>query len=156
MENVARLKELFLFQDIPDEGLKAVSEFLEPRKYNSGQVIYEENEKGGNLYIVKSGKLRVYRMGKNMSEVELATLTERDIFGEMSFLDESPHTANVAAMEDTEVAVISKDRFEELAIAHPRTAYLITKNLLMVIEAIVRKINTEYVSLMDYMYVFGK
>ena len=45
-------------------------------KYNSGQVVYGENEQGGNLYIVKSGKLRVYRMGKNMSEVELATLED--------------------------------------------------------------------------------
>lgn len=156
MENVAWLKELFLFKGVSDDGLAEVNDHLEPRRYNSGQLIYGENEKGGNLYIVKSGKLRVYRTGKNMSEVELATLTERDIFGEMSFLDESPHTANVAAMEDTEVVVISKDRFEELAIAHPRTAYLITKNLLIVIEEIVRKINAEYVSLMDYMYVFGK
>ncbi len=59
MENVVWLKELFLFQEIPDEGLKAVSKFIEPRKYNSGQVIYGENEKEGNLYIVKKGKLKV-------------------------------------------------------------------------------------------------
>ena len=38
-----------------------------------------------------------------------------EIFGEMSFLEESPHTANVAAMEETEIVVISKQRFEELA-----------------------------------------
>ena len=156
MENVAQLKELFLFQDVSDEGLKAACEYLEPAKYNSGQVVYGENEQGGNLYLVKSGKLRVYRLGKNMAEVDLAILKMGDIFGQMSFLDESPHTATVAAMENTELAVISKQRFEELAIAHPRTAYLITKNLLIVIESIVRKMNAEYVSLMDYMYVFGK
>jgi len=156
MANVAWLKGLFLFQGVDDEGLAAVNEYLEPRKYNSGQLIYEEQETGGDLYIVVSGKVRVYRVGKNMAEVELANLSENEIFGQMSFLDESPHTANVAAMEDTEVAVISKQRFEELAEVHPKTAYHITRNLLMVIEAIVRKMNAEYVSLMDYMYVFGK
>ena len=156
MANVAWLKGLFLFQGVDDEGLAAANEFLEPRKYNSGQVVFGENEKGGNLYIVVSGKLRVYRAGKNMSEVELATLKENEIFGEMSFLDESAHTANVAAMENTEVVVISKQRFEEMAEIHPKTAYHMTRNLLMVIEEIVRKMNAEYVSLMDYMYVFGK
>ncbi len=156
MENVEWLKKLFLFKGIAPQKLKEVSGLMESRKYHSGQVIYSEHDSGGCLYIIKSGKVRVYRKGKNMSDVELATLKAKDVFGEMSFLDESPHTANIAAVEDTELLVLSKDRFEELVESNPKLAYLITKNLLLVIESIIRKMNAEYVSLMEYMYVFGK
>ncbi len=150
------LKDVFLFRDVSEDGLKAVEGLLEARRYKAGQVIYRENEKGGSLYIIKSGRVRVYRTGKSMTEVELARLKEGDVFGEMSFLDESPHTATVAALDDTELLVLGRGKFEELVEYSPKTAYLITRNILLVIEAIIRKMNAEYVSLMEYMYVFGK
>lgn len=156
MDRIDWLKKVFLFQDISTEGLKAIDKLLETRRYRLGQVIYSEGERGGCLYLIMTGKVRVYRVGKDMSEVELAHLKERDIFGEMSFLDKSPHTASIAAVEDTEVLALDKARFEELAEYSPKLAYLITRNLLLVIESIIRRMNAEYVSLMEYMYVFGK
>jgi len=152
------LKEISIFRDVPEEGLSTLGGFLESRKYGPGEVVYTEKEKGGNLYIVRSGQLKVYRTPKaeNMSEVELARLGEKDIFGELSFLDESEHTANISAIEESEIYVLAKDRFEELAESKPRYAYLITRNLLLVIEAIIRKMNADYVSMMEYLYVFGK
>jgi len=117
-----------------------------------------EKEKGGSLYIVKSGKLRVFRTpkAKNMSVVELATLGDKDIFGEMSFLEEGIHTANISAMEESEIYVLARERFEGLVESDPKLAYLITRNLLLVIESIIRKMNADYVSMMEYLYIFGK
>ncbi len=156
MENIDWLKKIFLFKGIDREGLKTIMSLLEQRRYNAGQLIYSENEKGGSLFIIKSGRVRVYRTGKDMKAVELAELKEGDVFGEMTFLDESPHTANISAVDDTELLVLHKAKFEELAESNPKHAYIITKNLLLVIESIIRKMNAEYVSLMEYMYVFGK
>lgn len=156
MERVDWLKKVSIFKDISLEGLKSIDKLLDSRRYHSGQVIYSEGERGGSLYLIMRGKIRVYRTGKNMTEVELAHLKEGDVFGEMTFLDESPHTASIAAIEDTEVLVLDKARFEELVKYSPKLAYLITRNLLLLIESILRRMNAEYVSLMEYMYVFGK
>ncbi|MFQ5442255.1 MAG: cyclic nucleotide-binding domain-containing protein [Thermodesulfobacteriota bacterium] len=158
MKNADWLKEVSILKGVPGDGLKTISGLLEPRKYGSGEAVYGENENGGSLYIVKSGKLRVYRTPKaeNMSVVELATLKKNDIFGEMSFLEEHLHTANISAVEDSEIYVLEREKFEGLVETDPRLAYLITRNLLLVIESIIRKMNADYVSMMEYMYIFGK
>ena len=150
------LKEVSLFRDVPEDGLRTIEGLFEQRRYRPGEVIYREGERGGALYVIKKGGVRVYRTGKSMAEVELARLKEGDIFGEMSFLDESPHTATIAALEETEVLMLPKSRFEELVDHNPRIAYLIIRNMLLVIESIIRSMDAEYVSLMDYMYVYGK
>ena len=54
-----------------------INEYLEPEKVQRPvSLSMGSNEQGGSLYIIVSGKLRVYRTGKNMAEVELATLND--------------------------------------------------------------------------------
>jgi CRP/FNR family cyclic AMP-dependent transcriptional regulator len=156
VENIAWLKEVMLFKDIPEEDLEEISGLLEERKYDANVEIYEENSPGGSLYIIKKGKVKVIRKSDQGKEHGFAHLSEGDIFGELSFLQETPHTATIESVADCEVLVLDKQRFDGLAHTNPKVAYLITRNLLLILEAIVRKMNADYISLMEYIYVFGK
>jgi len=150
------LKKVEIFKGLSEKGLKAVHAYMEERGYPAGQTIYEEDQRGGNLYFIKSGKVRVFRRGRDVGEHELAIMGAGSIFGEMTFFDRGKHTANVATIEDVVIGVLKLGQFEVMAKKNPALAYLITKGLLLETQRIMRNMNAQYVALMEYMYIFGK
>jgi CRP-like cAMP-binding protein len=78
---------------------------LETKTYRAGAVIIKEEEVSRKMYIIRSGKVNVFKthMGK---KIPLATLGHGEIFGEMSFLDAKPRSATVQVLEDAEVMIL--------------------------------------------------
>lgn len=150
------LKKVGIFKGLSEKGLKAIHAYMEERRYPAGQTIYEEEQKGGNLYFIKSGKVKVFRRGRDVGEHELAIMGTGGIFGEMTFFDKGKHTANVATVEDAVIGVLDIKQFEAMAKKSPALAYLITRGLLLETQRIMRNMNAQYVALMEYMYIFGK
>ena len=62
-----------------------------------------EESEGKNLFFVIEGSVKVTRLSKDGREVILAMLNAGDFFGEMSLLDGESRSANVIALENTEV-----------------------------------------------------
>lgn len=133
-----------------------LSQYIEEKAYKAGQKLYEQDGEGGSLYFIKSGKVRVFRKGKAVKEHELATMGEGSVFGEMTFFDKGKHTASIAILDEAVVGLLSIEQFERMAKENSTLAYLVTKSLLFELQKIMRTMNKQYVSLMDYMHVFGK
>ena len=95
--------------------------FVKLKKYKKGELICREDTLGGEMYIIISGRARVYKMidGTN---IDLAWEEEGDFFGEISLLINCPRTASVVAAEDTEILVISKTSFIDKIVSDPRFA----------------------------------
>lgn len=84
----------------------------EIRKIQSGEMLFMEGDIGDEMFIVRSGMLRVMkREGSKM--VELARLGPGQMLGEMAVLGNYPRTATVIAVELSQVAVISRSFVEE-------------------------------------------
>jgi CRP-like cAMP-binding protein len=85
----------------------------EIRLYNDDQKIIEEGDSGDSIFIIKSGQARViaHIMGK---EIELATLSEGDVFGEVGFLTGRLRTASVISKGDLEVIELGRVLLEEI------------------------------------------
>jgi len=76
------------------------------RDYAAGQTIFREGDKGGELFVVKRGKVEI-RSGNRLLE----TLGENEIFGEMALIDDSPRSATVIAATDATVAPITEKQY---------------------------------------------
>jgi CRP-like cAMP-binding protein len=86
------------------------------RKYKPGQIIFSENSECDGMYIVDSGRVRVFKTiesAGSSKEVELCTLGPKAMFGEMAMIDESRRSASVQAVDDTICTVITKKIFED-------------------------------------------
>lgn len=81
--------------------------------YPEGSTVFAKGTAGEALYIVLSGKVRIYD-DLDGSEIEIAELGPGDFFGEMSLLLETMHTKHAQAKEDTELFVLMKDMFQRL------------------------------------------
>ena len=82
--------------------------------YEPGAVIIQQGTEPNAIYELLSGTASIW-----CDDVQVNTIAEDEIFGEMSFLTESPRSATVKAETFCEVQVTSKSDFEELVRARP-------------------------------------
>lgn len=121
------------------------NDLLERRSYSKGQIIFREGDMAGVAYLIQMGSVEVYRE-INEQKINLATLSQGEIIGEAALLD-SPNTrtANVAALEDTNVVVIRQDVFQQkLENSDPTiraVLNMLTKRMVQSNEAIVNHKN---------------
>ncbi|MCP4725093.1 MAG: cyclic nucleotide-binding domain-containing protein [bacterium] len=84
---------------------------LMEESFDAGDVIIREGEMGVMAYKIISGKVDVKKKCDD-NIVTLATLEEGSVFGEMSLIDEKPHSATVTALTDVECICITRAAFE--------------------------------------------
>ena len=71
------------------------------RRFKRGEALVEQGQKSNALYILLTGRARVMTSDSRGREVILATLDQGDYLGEMSIIDNEPHSATVRAEVQT-------------------------------------------------------
>ncbi|MFC1851354.1 Crp/Fnr family transcriptional regulator [candidate division CSSED10-310 bacterium] len=107
MDNKDFLKQVEIFRDLSEDELFEVSRSLSEMKAPTGTVIIEERTPGDSLYIIKKGRVMIEKEAGERKAL-LAELTPPLFFGEMSLIDDYPHSAKVTAVEDSELLLINR------------------------------------------------
>ena len=92
------------------------------KDYKDGDIIFEENSAGREMYIILTGKAIVIKERGDV-ETTLATLEEGDFFGEMSLFDNSPRSATVKALGDVKLLEINQKNFLKKISRDPSLAF---------------------------------
>lgn len=100
------LKKIPIFKNLPEDRFQSLSRALELVSFQDGQIIFEQNQIGDSLFIIKSGKVDVIRNGAN-----IRTITKLDYFGERSILNNETRTATVVARGNVECWVLGQEGF---------------------------------------------
>ncbi len=81
--------------------------------FDKGEKVFEEGDLGTEMYIIKSGRVRVEKdIGGETKE--LAVFGKGDFFGEMSLLENEPRSATIVCLEDCKLVKINKAMFDEM------------------------------------------
>ena len=129
MKKIKLLQSVELFWDLKDEELGYISEKMVARKYEPGNYIFLEESDGEQCFFVVKGSVKVTRLSKDGREVILAMLNQGDFFGEMSLLDGKSRSANVIALEKTEVLTLNRKDFLIVLHEYPKIAIQLLKEL---------------------------
>lgn len=154
------LAAISLFKDLSPEALEKMSTLLENVNFKTGETVFHEHEKGNALYVVHSGRVRIWVHDEDSKDVTLAELEPGDFFGEMSVLDGGERSANATVSADALLHRLSRDDFQEFLLAHPQAALEVIRGItarlrqtnLLVSQRISRNINEE----MDDRLTFGQ
>jgi CRP-like cAMP-binding protein len=111
-----------LFAALDDITLDALLKLATPRHVKARQTVCHKGEQGDEMYIIMHGKLKVSSSSDDGREAILAILEDGDVSGEMSIIDGHPRSANVVAVQDTDVLVIHRRQFLPFLEAHPKAA----------------------------------
>lgn len=79
---------------------------LNIRTLKKGDVLFEEGSQGKELFIIKEGRVGVYKDTPD-GRVELAQVETGGLIGEMSLLDNLPRSATVLALEDSKALIVN-------------------------------------------------
>jgi len=97
--------------------------------YQKSDVIFEENSVGNEMYVIRSGKVKLVLGGQGQG-VEVGTLEPGEYFGEMALIDSSPRSATAISVEDnTELEVLNRDGFLQMLRDHPEFGLDIMREL---------------------------
>lgn len=94
------------------------------RKLSPGEVLFREGEKGGEMYLIRSGKLKLTR-GEEDQEKLVAILKDGDFFGESALIDETPREFTATALEETSLVVIDREAFHTRIAENPLIHHII-------------------------------
>ncbi|MBI1811075.1 MAG: YihY family inner membrane protein [Nitrospirae bacterium] len=95
------------------------------RDYKAGEIIFEEGEKGSEMFYILSGSVRLIK-----KEQTLRIMRKGEYFGEMALLIGTSRTTSARAEEDnTSLAVITPENFEMLLREEPKIAISFLKEL---------------------------
>jgi CRP/FNR family transcriptional regulator, cyclic AMP receptor protein len=136
MSVVTVLKQADIFFELTNTQLELVSSICAERHFQAGDVIFEENTPGDELYVIASGEVNIVvdpaLIGKDASigSVPIATLRRGQSFGEVSLVDEGLRSAGArCAKEDTHLIVIPRDKLMLLCDTYPQLGYRLMRNL---------------------------
>jgi CRP/FNR family transcriptional regulator, cyclic AMP receptor protein len=84
---------------------------IKKKFFRAGDAVFSEGDPGDMAYLVETGSIGISKVIEG-EEVDLATMVEGELFGEMAILDGSPRMANAHALVDTVVITLPSDIFE--------------------------------------------
>jgi CRP/FNR family cyclic AMP-dependent transcriptional regulator len=110
--STALLRNVPLLSVLNQDELALLSRVVSRRSYARGSLILGAGDPTDSLYVLISGRIKVFMSDMEGKEVILAILGPNEFVGEMGLIDNSPRSANVVALEPCEVVCISKPDFK--------------------------------------------
>ena len=107
-----------LFASLPPAALADLSRHAQIHTYPVGSTIFEEDDHGDCLHVLRSGAVKVIRPSHD-EDVVLDVLGPGKVFGELAVLNSAPRTATLVAVADTTTVVVDKGAIEHVLTRHP-------------------------------------
>lgn len=109
-----KLKQTFIFSEFTDAELQSVTSFVSERLFKKGTTVFHEGQPGVAFYIVKSGRVKVFKLAEDGRELILGIFGDGALFGDVPVFDGGPYPAGAATLVDTRVYSINREDFERL------------------------------------------
>lgn len=83
-------------------------------KYRRKQVVFSEGNRPSCLYYVQKGKIKTYKTNEDGKQLVVGLYNEGDFLGHIALLEDTNYKESAEAMEETILAIIPRDDFEEI------------------------------------------
>ena len=98
------------------------------KSFKKGQTIISEQEPTTDVYLVLSGLVEVSLLTENGRLTTLRQMGAGDMLGELSALDGQPRSANIVALADTNVAILSARQFIDILATEPEAGLWLARH----------------------------
>lgn len=151
LSNLDLIRRVPLFSMLTTDQAQVIADGVIKRRFRRGEIIVEQGRKSDALFILLSGRARVITSDSRGREVILAVLEAGDYLGEMSLIDNEPHSATVRAEVQTDVLVLGRSEFAACLPENSSLSYAILRGLVSRLRNADRQI--ESLALLD---VYGR
>jgi small-conductance mechanosensitive channel/CRP-like cAMP-binding protein len=115
---IERLSAVDIFAPLSVQETAMLAQSAVRHVFAPGETVIRAGEEGSSMFVVHNGRVRV-QVTENGRSRSIATLNEGDFFGEMALFTGEPRTANVVAVEETEVLEIGHAAMKQVFDTNP-------------------------------------
>ncbi len=137
------IRQLKIFEQRTQETLAALEGATEVRTFKAGQKIFSRGDASDELYFVRKGSVRIMMPLTGSLGHHLATFGRGDFFGELSFLDRAPRSADAVAHTDVELYVLGRERFDKLREEHRMLGFNLMEGIASAVATRLRRTDVE-------------
>jgi CRP-like cAMP-binding protein len=116
------LRKTSLFASLSDKEMEALAERTSNMRFERGALLFSEGDSCTGLFLVASGKIRIFKLSAAGREQVLAVEGPGSSFAELPVFDGGNYPASASALEDAEVLFISRKDFQNFCREHPDVA----------------------------------
>lgn len=98
-----------LFEHLTAADRRGLAEVIDQRALAAGATLFNAGEPGDSLFVVQSGEVELYIKDTAGQKIVLTNVTQGEIFGELSLLDQGARTATAVALMNTELLELDRD-----------------------------------------------
>src|SRR6266849_5221037 len=103
-----------IFCDLEPAAMAAFERQTEMRTCRKGQILYSQEDRAEVLFLLKRGRVQLYRLTPSGKRLDLAVIEPGAFFGEMPLVGESLRHTFAEAVEDSLICVMSRADIEGL------------------------------------------
>ncbi len=120
---VGYLSSIQVFRDLTPEDLAMMDKQTTMSTCQSGKIFYMPEDSGEVLFLLKKGRVQLYRIAPNGKKLVVATLGPGAIFGEMSLVGQGMHNTFAESIDECLLCVMSRSDVERLVREKPEVAF---------------------------------
>jgi len=140
MEKIDILRRTDIFYDLTSAQLEMLASICEERVVKLGDIIFEENNPGEEMFIIARGAVEILvdpsivggpgAKKRGSMPVTIATLRSGQTFGEIVLVDQGLRTASARCAEtETQLLTIQRNKFMKLCDTYPEMGYRVMRNI---------------------------
>ncbi|WP_372728149.1 Crp/Fnr family transcriptional regulator [Nocardioides sp.] len=123
------MSEVEIFADLSPTEMGVIAAAAPMAEFSAGEMLYSPPEPVERLFILKRGRVRIFRVSADGRALTTAIVTPGMIFGEMLVLGQQMHDNFAEALDDVAVCVMSHDDVRRLLLSDARIAARISEIL---------------------------
>lgn len=133
---VSYIASISLFKGLPREHVEALARITREEEYKSGDMIFNEGEKGHGFYVVLSGQVKIFKLAADGKEQILHILGSGEPFAEVPVFAGQHFPASAQVLKTAKVLFFPRNDFIELVKQYP----LLALNMLAVLSIRLRRL----------------
>ncbi|WP_456380746.1 cyclic nucleotide-binding domain-containing protein [Thiolapillus sp.] len=122
-----------------------------------GEFLFHQGDSENSFYIVAEGRLALVKERKKGKRPRILHVLEKgDLVGELSFIDDTPHTTSVMALGDAAVLRFKAEDIRPLITEHPQMMFDFMRAVIKRVHHTLANIGKQQMALADYISTAGK
>ncbi|MFO7690873.1 MAG: Crp/Fnr family transcriptional regulator, partial [Cryobacterium sp.] len=123
------LTEVDLFADLSRAEIDAMDLMVPARRFRAGELVFSQSEPVTALFILKAGRVRVFRVTEDGKALTMAILEPGAVFGEMVLVGQRMYDNYAEAIEESAICQLTVAEVERHLLSDPRIAVRISRLL---------------------------
>jgi CRP/FNR family transcriptional regulator, cyclic AMP receptor protein len=129
-----------IFSDLKPEQRARVERAITWADYPSGKIFFAPEESGDRLYLLRRGRVRIYKLSPEGRALTLLILEPSSLFGEMALAEDWVHDSFAESMTECGIGTIGRDDLRHALNAYPAAALRFMNIMSRRLRALERKL----------------